>query len=81
MRDDVYGATTEARVRRACALAITYGQEARQRYTEALAHTRGTHDPVDLERIWERGDTAAGERARYVTEFRSADPERPAAGS
>lgn len=56
---------TTARVGRAMALAITYGQEARQRYTEGLAHMRGTHNPVDLEALAAAGVSAAEERARF----------------
>lgn len=50
---------------RAASLAITYGQEARQRYTEALAHLRGTHNPVDIEALDRDGVTAEQERIRF----------------
>lgn len=50
---------------RAVALAITYGQEARQRYTEALAHLRHTHNPVDLEALDRDGVSAEQERIRF----------------
>lgn len=50
---------------RASNLAITYGQEARQRYTEALAHLRGTHNPVDIEALDRDGVTAEQERLRF----------------
>lgn len=65
---DADGATAK----RAAAMAITYGQEARQRYTEALAHLRGTHNPVDLEALDRAGVSAEEERARFEDESRGA---------
>jgi len=70
VRDD---ADSPPDAKRAAALAITYGQEARQRYTEALAHINGTHNPVDLEALADAGVSAEQERARFEVENQASD--------